>query len=382
MTQNFDVIVVGKGMMGAAAARHLALAGVKTLLIGPPEPGDFASHTGVFASHYDQGRITRQLDRDPVWARLASQSIARYGEIADQGEAEFFYQTGGLIAGNSDYIASVAQIGRDQAVPFETLDGQDLGARFPFFGFPDGTFGLFEPESGYINPRTLVAAQTRAAIKAGATLVEEEVATISTGADGVSASTVAGNIFQADQIILATGAFTQGVLASALPLNINPRTVVMAELDAQGLSDLGAMPTLIFEDETGRSEPYILPPIPYPDGKTYVKIGGDITSAYLAGPEAAKTWFHGTGSEDGRTALMTALFELMPHLTPVSTHTAPCVTALTDSGRPLVRFVENRVIALTGGNGAGAKSSDEIGRLGAVLAQTGTLANEPYGDVF
>jgi sarcosine oxidase len=48
MSESFDFIVVGKGMMGAAAARHLALSGAKVALIGPDEPTDWANHTGVF----------------------------------------------------------------------------------------------------------------------------------------------------------------------------------------------------------------------------------------------------------------------------------------------------------------------------------------------
>ena len=57
MTESFDFIVVGKGMMGAAAARHLALSGARVALIGPDEPTDWANHTGAFSSHYDNARI-------------------------------------------------------------------------------------------------------------------------------------------------------------------------------------------------------------------------------------------------------------------------------------------------------------------------------------
>ena len=40
------------------------------------EPADFASHDGVFSSHYDSGRITRVLDPQLVWAQLALNSWA------------------------------------------------------------------------------------------------------------------------------------------------------------------------------------------------------------------------------------------------------------------------------------------------------------------
>ena len=45
--------VVGRGPMGAAAARHLAAAGEDVVVIGPEEPEDWSQHEGAFASHYD-----------------------------------------------------------------------------------------------------------------------------------------------------------------------------------------------------------------------------------------------------------------------------------------------------------------------------------------
>ncbi|MDE0887436.1 MAG: hypothetical protein OSB70_18080, partial [Myxococcota bacterium] len=48
--------VVGRGPMGAAAARHLAAAGEDVVVVGPEEPEDWSQHEGAFASHYDEGR--------------------------------------------------------------------------------------------------------------------------------------------------------------------------------------------------------------------------------------------------------------------------------------------------------------------------------------
>ena len=77
MTERFRFIVIGRGMMGAAAARYLSKWTDGIALIGPGEPADYGRHDGVFASHYDEARITRTIDPDPVWARLANRSIER-----------------------------------------------------------------------------------------------------------------------------------------------------------------------------------------------------------------------------------------------------------------------------------------------------------------
>jgi sarcosine oxidase len=71
-------MVIGKGLLGAAAARHLSAAEPHVALIGPDEPLERAGHQGLFGSHYDEGRITRILDPDRTWALLAQRSLARY----------------------------------------------------------------------------------------------------------------------------------------------------------------------------------------------------------------------------------------------------------------------------------------------------------------
>ena len=41
----------------------------------------------VFGAHYDEGRVTRVLDPDPVWAVLARRSLERYRDLeAQSGE--------------------------------------------------------------------------------------------------------------------------------------------------------------------------------------------------------------------------------------------------------------------------------------------------------
>lgn len=66
--ESFDLVVVGAGMVGSAAARHAAEAGRKVALVGPGEPTQEAAR--VYGCHADEGRICRRLDVDPVWAVL------------------------------------------------------------------------------------------------------------------------------------------------------------------------------------------------------------------------------------------------------------------------------------------------------------------------
>ena len=62
---------------------------------------------------------------------------------------------------------------------------------------------------------------------------------------------------------------------------------------------------------------------------------------------------------------------------------AACVVSKTPGGYPAIGFTTSpRIAVLTGGNGTAAKSSDEIGRLGALLLRDGKIGNDAYATDF
>lgn len=151
-----DIIVIGAGMIGASAALALAEAGVATMLVGPGEPADKATGCGPFASHYDEGRITRIVDPDPLWAGWAAESIARYADIEAASGIRFHHPVGSIRAapaGSSAHNrvrASAAAFG----AAVEEIDGRELAARCPAFVLAEGFEVLWEAApAGHINPR-------------------------------------------------------------------------------------------------------------------------------------------------------------------------------------------------------------------------------------
>ncbi len=70
---------------------------------------------------------------------------------------------------------------------------------------------------------------------------------------------------------------------------------------------------------------------------------------------------------------------LMPELAGCPVTSGSCVASITRSGYPYIGYTQSSNIAvLTGGNFVSAKSSDEIGRLGAVLLLNGQLAEDEF----
>lgn len=362
------IVVVGGGLIGAAAARHLTRMGEDVALIAPEEPADRQTHTGVFASHYDEGRITRILDPDPAWGVTAARSIARYGEIeADSGIA-FFRPVGFLnfAPGDGDRLPAVDAVGEANGARFDRLDTGQLRARFPYLRFPDGAAGLHEHATGgYVSPRKLAAAQTEAARRGGATLVRAPATRVTATDAGVEVETAQGTI-RGERVLVAAGGFTNawGLVPKPLDLKVFARTVVLIRVEGAVLDDLKDMPSLV------GAGAYLLPPIRYPDGHTYVKIGvGTNEDARLETAEDLDRWFKSSGSTENRAEFLEIITSLIPSLAGIDAiRTDTCVTSYSPHGLPMIDWVEDgRIAVAVAGNGKGAKSSDDWGYAGALL---------------
>jgi sarcosine oxidase len=382
--RQYDYLVVGKGLMGAAAARHLSAHSPNTALIGPDEPPDRPSHGGVFGSHYDEGRITRILDPDRIWALLAQRSIARYRDIERRSGIPYYDEVGHFAVGprpegSEDYIARLHAVAKDLGVVYETYEEAALRARFPYLAFEAGAVGLYQPHTaGHVSPRAQVRAQTAVAAQQGATIVRETVHTVRQVNGGAEVSTEEGNTYHGAKVLVATGGFsnTKQLLPRPLDMTVYARTVVLAELDQAQVEHLQGMPSIVYRPHAEAERCYLLPPIRYPDGKSYVKIGGgsplDRALRTLADLVA---WFRSPGDAEVARQLADILLKIIPQLRPVSLHSESCVTSFTRTGYPYADMLPGgRVGVLTGGNGSAAKSADEIGRMGAEMLRAGQWA--------
>ena len=359
------IAVIGRGLIGSAAARHLAEAGHEVLLIGPEEPADKRAHRGVFGSHYDEGRITRGLDPYAFWSRVSRASIARYREIEAKSGVPFYTEVGVLMAGPvaGRFIQDVDQVRREAGIEATRYEGAALAERFPYFAFPPDTMALHEPKgAGHISPRRLVRAQTIAAERAGARLMAATVSAVEEAGDGVRIVTDQGEV-RVERALVAAGGFTNMMLAEPLPLSVYARTVALFEVDEAEAARLRTMPSMIFLKPNGE-DPYMLPPIRYPDGKFYLKLGGDPEDVPLKDAEAIGAWFRTGGSAQVEAALEAHMRARMPDLNIRAVRRDACVTTYTPNNRPIIDRISDRVAVAVAGCGRAAKNSDELGRMG------------------
>lgn len=378
----YDVAVVGLGMIGSAALRHLSVAGLRVIGIGPAEPDHWAAHEGAFASHYDQARITRITDPDSVWGMLAQRSIARYAEIERHSGVRFHHAVGHLrvspdVTEVGDTLGDAETIGRQLNAQLTRLTQAQLSDQFPYLQFADKAEALYEVgAAGFVNPRKLVAAQQVSAFLNGAKFIYEEVHAITGTAGAFEVRTQTGQILQAQRVLLSMDGYTNFLLKPFLGRELDfickQHSVVLAELDEAEQQRLANCPSLIWrlQGHPLLKSFYSTPPTPYPDGRVCFKIGGSpFSPPTMNTPQAFRDWFHGAGNEAEIAALREVLLAILPGLRVKSWASKPCVNTYTAHGYPYVDRLAEGVYICTGGCGSAAKSCDEIGRMGASLAQ-------------
>lgn len=373
----YDFIVVGKGLMGSAAARYLSKQG-STLIIGPDEPQNLETHKGIFASHYDQGRITREIASDDVWAELARRSIEVYAELEHETGIRFHYPVGCTYVASTEGIKPYHDVAKNRNIAHSFYENaHELKNDFPFFGDFTGLSALAEPSpAGYINPRDLVKAQLQLAQKQGAEVISETALDLEVLKSKVKINTDNDSTFEAKKVLLATGAYANAfrLLEKKLELRVKTETVLYAQVSESEASRLKAMPSLIYDQALAYLDDfYLLPPILYPDGKIYVKLGANTAAdSTLVSSRDMADWMRKGKSDIFIDNFKQALNMLLPDITVEAYHTGRCLVSYSKHGKPyLAEIMPRQVYVATAGNGASAKSSDAIGHLAAQLTVRG-----------
>ena len=371
----YDFAVIGKGLMGSAAARYLSKQG-STLIIGPDEPAELETHRGIFASHYDQGRITREIASDNVWAELAKRSLDVYAELERNSKISFHKPVGCLYLANQEHIAPYQQVAQQRSVTHQYFENAaDLHSQFPFLGHFDTLSGLSEAApAGYINPRELIKAQLTIAQSQGASVAAETVLDLEILKSKIKIHTGNDNLFEAKRVLLATGAYANAfnLLEKKLELRVKSETVLYAKVASAEAERLNSMPSLILDTAIGYLDDfYLLPPILYPDGNYYVKLGANTAAdSTLTTSRDMADWMRKGKSDLFIDNFKNALKQILPDLHVEAYHTGRCLVTYTRHGKPYIAEVLPRQLYVaTGGNGSSAKSSDALGHLAAQLLE-------------
>jgi len=216
-----DVIIIGGGISGTAAAYHLAKEGVRVTLVEQGALGSMASGW-TLAGVRQSGRVPEELP-------LAQAAIRRWEGLAEELGADVEYrQEGNLrLALSEDQTETIRQVvadATDAGIEISYLpDNAAVRAVAPALA-EDIFAASFCPTDGHANPDLAVRAFAAAAVRYGAHLrPHTTVERIVVEGERVKGVATADEELSAETVIVAAGVYTPRLLAPLgldLPIRI------------------------------------------------------------------------------------------------------------------------------------------------------------------
>jgi sarcosine oxidase len=210
MAKVYDVIVLGLGVMGSAAAYHLAKDGKRVLVI---EQFDLDHRMG---SSYGESRIIRYSYDYPIYVDMARKVFPMWRELEKESGRQLMFSTGGLDFGPSEYptLLETAKSLKTSNIPYEWLSAKEVSARFPQFKLTDNMSAVYQADAGYLSASQCVITMAQLAKKHGASfLLNTKVEAVEVQPYLVSARTADAE-YVAGSIVIAAGPWASKILSS------------------------------------------------------------------------------------------------------------------------------------------------------------------------
>jgi len=201
---SYDVIVVGVGGMGSAAAFHLARRGRHVLGL---ERFDVPNRMG--SSHGLTRIIRLAYSESPGYVPLLRRAFHNWREAERLCEEQLLFTTGSIDAAPADHFVFAGSLAscRDHDIPHEVLDAAEVNRRFPGYGLPPGHMALHQADGGFIASERAIVAHTMLAQGFGADIrARERVLGWAPHGDGVRVTTERG-VYDAGRLVLSAGAW-------------------------------------------------------------------------------------------------------------------------------------------------------------------------------
>ncbi|MBI4336880.1 MAG: FAD-dependent oxidoreductase [Chloroflexi bacterium] len=356
-----DVIVVGGGIVGCAAAYFLARQGARVTLV---ERDSLGSHASGFAL----GGLTPfpGHNKPPEYLAWTREAFRLHATLAEElknetGVATSFQQRDGLWIALSpqdrDDLCGIISHYRQLGFAVDWLEPQEATAREPLLS-PALLGAMVSPETAVVEPYRLVLAVAQAAEKRGVQVRHGEVAGLERQGGRVTGVTLRHGTLSAPRVVLALGPWSEeanGWLGSPIPVGPLKGQILRLRLPGKPLT-------------------------------CYVSWH----ASYAATKEDGLVWAGSTEEEVGydeqptvaaRNAILHDLVQMAPALAEAQlVRQTACLRPLSADGLPVlgpVPGIEGLVVA-TGGGRRGILLGPLLGRVAAELVQ-GRTPSMPLG---
>ncbi|KAK8212862.1 hypothetical protein M8818_003027 [Zalaria obscura] len=214
MTPPSSVLIVGAGIFGTSTAYHLSQlpnAPKITVLDRTPTPPAPAASTDI-------NKIIRADYTEAFYCELAYEAMSAWSSWPEI--APYYHRTGWIMLDEegSDLAERIRKVFRDRGHdPTEDVALSEIGERWGGIlkgtqtkGFRDA---YWNPEAGWCEASDAMAAMMKKAMERGVEYVCGDVEELVLGETGVKGvKTTDGKVLEADQIVLATGAWTSSIM--------------------------------------------------------------------------------------------------------------------------------------------------------------------------
>ncbi len=360
-----DVVVIGLGAMGSAAAASLARRGCKVVGIERFEPGhDRGSSHGAT-------RIIRQgYFEHPSYVPLVRAAYPLWRELAAEAGEPLINITGIVEIGapDSELVAGTLAASRLHGLAHDVLDAPALRRRFPLFELPDHYVAVYQPDGGFLRAEPAIRALLARARAAGAELrTGETVRAIEPRGEGVRVVTSRGAI-DAGCAVVAAGAWVKALLD--LPVSIRVTRQVLAWFAPRdpALFSKDRFPVFLLENADGMF--YGFPD----DGTGSVKVAKHHHADETVDPDRCDRAVSAADEAMIRSCLAAHLPAANGPLVAATT----CLYTMTPDGDFIIDRMpgRDRVIVASPCSGHGFKFAPVIGEIIADLATTGATERD------
>ncbi|HEX2654399.1 MAG TPA: N-methyl-L-tryptophan oxidase [Xanthobacteraceae bacterium] len=358
-----DVIIIGLGAMGSAAACELARRGQRVIGLDRFDEGHDRG-----SSHGASRIIRLGYFEHPSYVPLLHRAYERWRELEAKSGRKLLQITGIIETGlpESNLVKGTLTASRLHNLDHDVLDAKEVMRRFPAYKLTSDYVGVWQPQGGFLQADAAVSTHLMLAQSAGADIRRGETVTaIEPHGSGVRVITDRGSI-EASVAIVCAGAWAKKLLPHlAAPLRPTRQVFAWFEPRDKALFAPERFPVFIMESAHGNH-------YGFPIDQWGVKVGKHHHFDETVDPDT----YDRTVSRADEEAIRAMLAEHMPQANGAVVTAKTCLYTMMPDSDFVIDHAASNIIVASPCSGHGFKFAPVVGEILADLAIGGSSRHD------
>lgn len=167
----YDVVIIGGGSMGIAAAYYLAKKGQRVVVV------DQFTIPNLYGSHHGETRILRLgYGNGGTYVPLVKEALALWRALEKETGKTLYNPTGAISVGypESKFVKETIDSSIQYDLAYEALTADEVMARWPGITVPADYVACYDPDSGFLYSEECVRTYKEQCQKLGVAIVENQ----------------------------------------------------------------------------------------------------------------------------------------------------------------------------------------------------------------